>query len=140
MGRRERKNKCSLPPFPFPSYLYLLDQLGNSLSLSPLHLSFTTHNQEKADPRWCWWLSCQSINQSINPADQSSINFFFKRKGNQKCPPLLPCLWTTFLPPSSSVMSIATFATLFSRYFTVVLSQYCLHTQIPKIISRVSFF
>lgn len=96
LNKWERKNKCSLPPFPFPSYLYLLDQLGNSLSLSPLHLSFTTHNQEKADPRWCWWLSCQSINQSIQQTNHQSI-FFLKEKEIKN----VLLFYLVFGPPSS---------------------------------------
>ena len=73
----------------------------------------------------------QSISQSIKQ-DQSSTSqlvffYFFlahkrKERKEKSCHPhhlLQHCRWTTFLLRSSSVMSIATFATLCLRYFSL---------------------
>ena len=61
----------------------------------------------------------QSINQSILTKGSNHQSILKEKgKGNQRrCPPLLLRLWTTSLPRSSSVMFIATFATLSLRYY-----------------------
>lgn len=103
--------------------LYLVDQVDHPSSLSLFPLTHTLSlflsqtiikkSRSKVVVKLSFY---QSINQSTKESNHQSI-LKEKGKGNQRrCPPLLPCLWTTSLPPSSSAMFIATFATLSLRY------------------------
>lgn len=57
----------------------------------------------------------QVVEQSINQSNHI-------KSVNQTCPPPLPFHWTTFLLPSSSATSNATFATPSSRYLFLAIS------------------
>lgn len=53
------------------SFPFIYTRPNRELSLSLFSLISCTFLSQliikkKADPRWCWWLTCQSINQSIN--------------------------------------------------------------------------
>lgn len=86
--------------FPF---IYTRPNREVSLSLfSLISCSFLSQLiiKEKADPRWCWWLTCQSINQSINQQDQSSVKFKKQVESNMSSSSTLSL---DHLPPSEQL-------------------------------------
>lgn len=82
--------------------------LSLSLSLSPsLSLILLSPALSSQTPKKIKYT--QVVEQSINQSNHI-------KSVNQTCPPPLPFHWTTFLLPSSSATSNATFATPSSRY------------------------
>lgn len=131
------------------SFPFIYTRPNRELSLSLFSLISCTFLSQliikkKADPRWCWWLTCQSINQSINKTNHQQK---FKKQVESK---YVLLFYLVFGPPSSFRAALLCplqhlrhcprgiifhFITILSCTYIFYMYIFCF----PEILSRVPF-